>query len=65
MTYSTPQALRAALEQRLRNRSADTGVGLDRLRRRGLFERIGARLEAAEPGRWVLKGGIGPGGPPP
>lgn len=58
MTYGTPQALRAALEQRLRNRSADTGVGLDRLRRRVLFERIVARLEAAEPGRWVLKGGM-------
>lgn len=58
MTYETPHALRTALEQRLRNRSADTGVGLDRLRRRVVFERIVARLEAAEPGRWVLKGGM-------
>lgn len=60
MTYETPHALRAALEQRLRNRSSDTGVGLDRLRRRVVFERIVARFEAAEPGRWVLKGGMAP-----
>jgi hypothetical protein len=58
MTYATPQALRAALEDRLRNRSTDTGVSLDRLRRRVLFERVVARLEVAEPGRWVLKGGM-------
>ncbi|HEX9682440.1 MAG TPA: nucleotidyl transferase AbiEii/AbiGii toxin family protein [Acidimicrobiales bacterium] len=58
MTYETPQALRMALEQRLRSRSNETGVALDRLRRRVLFERIVARLEAAESGRWVLKGGM-------
>lgn len=58
MTYGTPVALRAALEQRLFNRSNETGIALDRLRRRVLFERIVARLEAAEPGRWVLKGGM-------
>jgi len=58
VTYETPQALRAALEHRLQNRSLDTGIGLDRLRRRVLFERIVARLQSAEPGRWVLKGGM-------
>lgn len=58
MTYDTPQALRIALEYRLLARSKETGVGLDRLRRRVLFERIVARLEAADPGRWVLKGGM-------
>ncbi len=58
MTYRTPQALRMALEQRLLSRSNESGVGLDRLRRRVLFERIVARLESAEPGRWVLKGGM-------
>lgn len=47
-----------ALEQRLLTRSNEMGVALDRLRRRVLFERIVARLEAAEPGRWVLKGGM-------
>jgi hypothetical protein len=58
MTYATPQALRAALEDRLRNRSGDTGVSLDRLRRRVLFERVIVRLEAAEPGQWVVEGGM-------
>lgn len=58
MTYETPQALRTALEHRLLNRSQEAGVGLDRLRRRVLFERILVRLETAEPGQWVLKGGM-------
>lgn len=58
MTYETPQALRSALEHRLLARSTETGIGLDRLRRRVLFERIVARLQAADPGRWVLKGGM-------
>lgn len=58
MTYDSAPALRAALEQRLSNRAAQTGLGLDRLRRGVLFERIVARLEAAQPGRWVLKGGM-------
>ncbi len=58
MTYETPQALRIALEHRLLARSTETGIGLDRLRRRVLFERIIARLQAAEPGQWVLKGGM-------
>jgi hypothetical protein len=58
LTYETPQALRMALEQRLLARSEATGVSLDRLRRRVLFERIIARLVASEPGQWVVKGGM-------
>lgn len=58
MTYDSPLALRRALEQRLLNSSKTTGVGLDRLRRRVLFERILARLQRAQPGQWVLKGGM-------
>lgn len=58
MTYETAPALRMALEQRLLSRSRETGVALDRLRRRVLFERVVARLHSAEPGRWVLKGGM-------
>ena len=58
MTYETPQALRTALEHRLLARSTETKIGLDRLRRRVLFERVIARLQAAEPGQWVLKGGM-------
>ena len=58
MTYATPTALRIALEQRLLNESNDSGISLDRLRRRVIFERVVSRLEAADPGHWVLKGGM-------
>jgi predicted nucleotidyltransferase component of viral defense system len=58
VTYKTAEALRMALEQRLLARSKETKVSLDRLRRRVLFERIVSRLHAAEPGCWVLKGGM-------
>jgi hypothetical protein len=58
VTYETSAALRMALEQRLLTRSIEAGVALDRLRRRVLFERVIARLDAAEPGQWVLKGGM-------
>lgn len=58
MIYATPQALRIALEQRLLRRSAETGISLDRLRRRVVFERVVVRLQHAEPGLWVLKGGM-------
>lgn len=57
MTYETSQAFRMALERRLVTRSTETGIAVDRLRRR-VVERIVARLEAGEPGRWVLKGGM-------
>jgi hypothetical protein len=58
VTYETAQAFRMALEQRLLSRSKETKVSLDRLRRRVLFERIVSRLQVAEPGLWVLKGGM-------
>lgn len=58
MTYGSPQALRTALEHRLLATSREAGIAVDRLRRRVLFERIVARLQVAEPGFWVLKGGM-------
>ncbi|MEO6469937.1 MAG: nucleotidyl transferase AbiEii/AbiGii toxin family protein [Acidimicrobiia bacterium] len=58
MNYKTPAALRMALEQRLKDEDHETGLGLDRLRRRVIFERIVARLHVADPGCWVLKGGM-------
>lgn len=58
MSYQTPRAFRTALEQRLLTRSRATDISLDRLRRRVVFERLVARLETAEPGRWVIKGGM-------
>ena len=58
MTYDTPQALRTALEARIRKDSTSTGLSPDRLRRRVVFQRIVTRLQRAEPGRWVIKGGM-------
>lgn len=49
MTYETPLALRAALEQRLLNQSEASGVGLDRLRRRVVFERTNASSRRSRP----------------
>ena len=51
MTYQSAQALRTALENRLLAQSTETGASLDRLRRRVMFERIIARIQAAEPGQ--------------
>lgn len=58
MRYPTSIALRTALEHRLLATSRATGVSLDRLRRRVVFERVTARLATAEPGHWVVKGGM-------
>lgn len=56
--YRTPAALRAALDQRLRNKSQESGISVERLRRRVMYERIVVRLDLAEPGMWVVKGGL-------
>lgn len=56
MRYSTPEAFRAALDQRLKNDAAASGASLMRLRKRVAFERFLARLVAARPAGWVLKG---------
>jgi hypothetical protein len=58
MIYQSARALRTALENRLLTQSTETTVSLDRLRRRVMFERIIARIQATEPGQWVLKGGM-------
>ena len=58
MLYRSPAALRAALDQRLRNKSQESGVSVERLRRRVMYERIVVRLDLAEPGMWVVKGGL-------
>lgn len=57
MRYSSPVAFRTALERRLADQSRVTAVDLGRLRRRVVFERILVRLDSAQPGRWILKGG--------
>ena len=56
--YGTPEALRAAIEDRLRNEGAGSGTDVARLRRRTVFERLLVRLERASPGTWVVKGGM-------
>ena len=58
MRYGTPAALRAALDQRLRNKSQESGISVERLRRRVMYERIVVRLDLAEPDTWVVKGGL-------
>lgn len=57
MKYATPGAFRAALETRLKNEQTD-GVGVSRLRKRVVFERLLARLQAVAPDSWYLKGGF-------
>lgn len=57
MKYSSPVAFRTALERRLVEQARSSAVGLGRLRRRVVFERMLVRLETAAPGRWILKGG--------
>lgn len=58
MAYESPAALRQALETRLGNQSRETGIDLERLRRRAAFERLLVRLELGAPRRWVVKGGM-------
>jgi predicted nucleotidyltransferase component of viral defense system len=57
MRYATPEAFRAALEDRLKDAQNET-VGLSRLRKRVVFERLLARMTAQAAGEWVLKGGF-------
>jgi predicted nucleotidyltransferase component of viral defense system len=54
--YKTAEAFRTALEQRLKNEAAASGMALMRLRKRVAFERFLARLAASESSGWVLKG---------
>jgi predicted nucleotidyltransferase component of viral defense system len=58
MIYATDAAFRTALETRLATHAREAGVDLNRLRRRVVFERLLARLDRADPGRWILKGGM-------
>jgi hypothetical protein len=58
LNYATPAAFRVALDKRLANSSRESGIDLNRLRRRVVFERLLIRLDLAQQGRWVLKGGM-------
>ena len=56
-TYSSAASFRQSLEQRLQTIAKDTGVDLQRIRRKVAFERFLAYLFASSPYPWVLKGG--------
>lgn len=56
MRFADARTFRASLESRLNERAHASGADIRRLRRRVSFERVAARLAAAE-GAWVLKGG--------
>lgn len=56
MKYATPEAFRAALDQRIRNAARASGVPVMRIRKRVAFERFLARVAVADPACWVLKG---------
>lgn len=58
MRYGSASAFRTALETRLLEHSRQTGLSLVRLRKSVVFSRLLARLLAAAPDRWVLKGGL-------
>ncbi|GAC1513510.1 MAG: hypothetical protein NVS1B3_18000 [Candidatus Dormibacteraceae bacterium] len=58
MKYATATAFRTALEQRLLNRSRESGISLVRLRKSVVFDRLLARLVVVAPDRWVLKGAL-------
>lgn len=58
MKYTSSAAFRQALEQRLKNEAADTGLALARLRKRVAFEMFLRRLLTVAPDRWVLKGAL-------
>lgn len=58
MIYKTGAAFRQALEDRLLAQSSRDRVSLVRLRKLVTFDRFLARLLQAQPGAWILKGGL-------
>lgn len=55
--FSSPASFRQSLESRLKAISKETGIDLQRVRRKVAFERFLARLFSTQPYPWVLKGG--------
>lgn len=58
MRYPTAAAFRRALEDRLKSLAGNDPARLARYRKRVVFDRLLARLVAAAPSAWVLKGGF-------
>lgn len=59
MPSQSPAHLRAAIQQRLKNRSTSSGQPLQQLRRKYVMTRFLTRVFDADPDGWVLKGGTG------
>lgn len=55
--YTTSEAFRTALEERLTKIAREEGIDLQRIRRQVAFDRLLARLALAPGNPWVLKGG--------
>ncbi|MFF2299309.1 nucleotidyl transferase AbiEii/AbiGii toxin family protein [Arthrobacter sp. NPDC058127] len=55
--YSSANAFRRALEDRLKSEAKACGQALGELRREFLFQRFLALIFCAPDGQWVLKGG--------
>jgi hypothetical protein len=55
--YSTAEAFRTALEERLKRISQTDRIAVNGLRRQVAFDRLLARLFGEEPDPWTLKGG--------
>lgn len=58
MRFESAAALRASLEERLRNENVESSVSVAFLRKRVVFERYLARLVVVAPDSWVLKGAL-------
>jgi hypothetical protein len=58
MRFESAAALRASLEERLRNESVESSVSVAFLRKRVVFERYLARLVVVAPDSWILKGAL-------
>jgi hypothetical protein len=56
-SYSTAEAFRRALEERLKRASLTDQIDVNDLRRKVAFDRLLARLFREEPAPWALKGG--------
>ena len=56
-SYSTAEAFRRALEERLKRAALTDQIDVNDLRRQVAFDRLLARLFHEEPTPWALKGG--------
>jgi hypothetical protein len=58
MQYTSANAFRTALEERIKRTADPGGISIVRLRKMVVFDRLMARLLVVAPGRWIVKGGV-------